>query len=136
MVILHSDDYLLKRINEVLDAERPDLVVFTGDVVYAKPAETAMRTVLACASSRKIPFVVTFGNHDNEQDKTRAELYDIVRVLFLIIFSRTEVRADSPDYVLALQASDSNRDAAHLYCMDSCSPTPAARCEKDMPGLP
>ena len=52
--------YCLKRINEVLDAERPDLVVFTGDVVYAKPAETAMRTVLACASSRKIPFCCDF----------------------------------------------------------------------------
>ena len=68
-----ASDIALKRINEVLDAERPDLVVFTGDVVYAKPAETAMRTVLACASSRKIPFVVTFGNHGKEQDKTRAE---------------------------------------------------------------
>ena len=48
-----ASDIALKRINEVLDAEHPDLVVFTGDVVYAKPAETAMRTVLACASSRK-----------------------------------------------------------------------------------
>ena len=36
----------LKRINEVLDAERPDLIVFTGDVVYAPPADTAMRAVL------------------------------------------------------------------------------------------
>lgn len=115
-----ASDIALKRINEVLDAERPDLVVFTGDVVYAKPAETAMRTVLACASSRKIPFVVTFGNHDNEQDKTRAELYDVVRsVPYNIQPDRGE--ADSPDYVLALQASDSNRDAALLYCMDSHS---------------
>lgn len=30
-----ASDIALKRINEVLDAERPDLVVFTGDVVYA-----------------------------------------------------------------------------------------------------
>ena len=29
-----ASDIALKRINEVLDAERPDLVVFTGDVVY------------------------------------------------------------------------------------------------------
>ena len=47
----------LKRINEVLDAERPDLIVFTGDVVYAPPADTAMRAVLDCASSRKIPII-------------------------------------------------------------------------------
>ena len=37
-----ASDIALKRINEVLDAERPDLVVFTGDVVYAAPADTAM----------------------------------------------------------------------------------------------
>lgn len=30
-----ASDIALKRIGEVLDAERPDLVVFTGDVVYA-----------------------------------------------------------------------------------------------------
>ena len=38
-----ASDIALKRIGEVLDAERPDLVVFTGDVVYAAPADTAMR---------------------------------------------------------------------------------------------
>ena len=41
-----ASDIALKRIGEVLDAERPDLVVFTGDVVYAAPADTAMRKVL------------------------------------------------------------------------------------------
>ena len=40
-----ASDIALKRIGEVLDAERPDLVVFTGDVVYAAPADTAMRKV-------------------------------------------------------------------------------------------
>lgn len=90
-----ASDIALKRINEVLDAEHPDLVVFTGDVVYAKPAETAMRTVLACASSRKIPFVVTFGNHDNEQER-RVPNYMMSFALFLIIFSRKEVRPIPP----------------------------------------
>ena len=33
-------------INEVLHAEIPDLVMFTGDVIYRKPAEESMRTVL------------------------------------------------------------------------------------------
>ena len=110
----------LKRINEVLDAERPDLVVFTGDVVYAAPADTAMRTVLACASSRKIPFVVTFGNHDNEQGKTRAELYDIIRTMpYNIQPDRGAV--ESPDYVLTVKSSDGKKDASVLYCLDSHS---------------
>lgn len=115
-----ASDVALKRINEVLDAERPDLVVFTGDVVYAAPADTGMRTVLACASSRKIPFVVTFGNHDNEQGKTRAELYDLIRSIpFNIQPDRGAV--ESPDYSLTVRSSDGKRDAAVLYCFDSHS---------------
>ena len=57
----------IERINEVLDAEKPDLVLFTGDVIYGQPAEEGMRTILNLAADRKIPFGVTFGNHDNEQ---------------------------------------------------------------------
>lgn len=85
-----ASDIALKRIGEVLDAERPDLVVFTGDVVYAAPADTAMRKVLSYATDRKIPFVVTFGNHDNEQGKTRAELM-MLSVPCLSISSQTVV---------------------------------------------
>ena len=100
-----ASDIALKRIGEVLDAERPDLVVFTGDVVYAAPADTAMRKVLSYATDRKIPFVVTFGNHDNEQGKTRAELYDVIRSMpFNIQPDRGGV--ESPDYVLTLKSSD------------------------------
>lgn len=115
-----ASDIALKRIGEVLDAERPDLVVFTGDVVYAAPADTAMRTVLSCAANRKIPFVVTFGNHDNEQGKTRAELYDVIRSMpFNIQPDRGGV--ESPDYILTLKSSDGKKDAALLYCLDSHS---------------
>lgn len=115
-----ASDIALKRINEVLDAEHPDLVVFTGDVVYAAPADTGMRTVLTCASSRKIPFVVTFGNHDDEQGKTRAELYDLIRSIPFNMHPDCGA-AESPDYALTVRSSDGKRDAAVLYCLDSHS---------------
>ena len=54
----------IERINEVLNAENPNLVMFTGDIIYGKPAEKGMRTVLEQVSKRKTPFAVTFGNHD------------------------------------------------------------------------
>ncbi len=63
----------------MLDAEKPDLVIFTGDVIYGKPAEEGMRTVLNLISKREIPFAVTFGNHDNEQGLTREELFKIIQ---------------------------------------------------------
>lgn len=67
-----ASDVALERIGEVLDAEHPDLVIFTGDVVYSSPADKGMLQVLGQVEHRHLPFVVTFGNHDNEQGKTRA----------------------------------------------------------------
>ena len=63
-----------ERMREVLDAERPDLVVYTGDIIFAKPAAPALQRALEPAIERGIPFAVTWGNHDDEQDMTRAEL--------------------------------------------------------------
>lgn len=115
-----ASDVALKRINEVLDAERPDLVVFTGDVIYAAPAEEGMRTVLACAAAHKVPFVVTFGNHDDEQGLSRTALYDIIRSIPYNIQPDRD-GANLPDCLLPLKSHDGQRDAALLYCLDSHS---------------
>ena len=111
----------LKRINEVLDAERPDLIVFTGDVVYAPPADTAMRAVLDCASSRKIPFVVTFGNHDNEQGLSREELLKIIQSVPFNLTQTTPGISGVTNFILPVKASDGKRNATVLYCIDSHS---------------
>lgn len=63
-----KNDSTLLVMNAVLDAEKPDLVVFTGDVVVSKNALEGWERVLAPVELRKIPFAVTFGNHDTEAD--------------------------------------------------------------------
>ena len=63
-----KNDSTLLVMNAVLDAEKPDLVVFTGDVVVSKDALEGWERVLAPVELRKIPFAVTFGNHDTEAD--------------------------------------------------------------------
>ena len=80
-----------------------------------------MLQVLEQVERRKLPFVVTFGNHDNEQGKTRAELYDLIRgVPGNLLPDRGA--SPSPDYVLTVKSSaDAVKDAALLYCMDSHS---------------
>ena len=116
-----ASDIALERIDEVLEAENPDLVVLTGDIIYAAPADKGMLTVLERVSAYKVPFVVTFGNHDDEQGMTRAQLYDIIRSV------PGNVQPDrgeqvSPDYVLTVHSSDGKgRDAAVLYFFDSHS---------------
>lgn len=116
-----ASDIALERIDEVLKNERPDLVVLTGDVIYAAPAEQGMRTVLERVSAHGVPFVVTFGNHDDEQGLTRSQLYDIIRsVPGNIQPDRGE--SESPDYALTVKSSDrQNEDKAALYFFDSHS---------------
>ena len=52
-----ASDVALERINQVLDAEQPDVVIFTGDVIYSAPADSGMLKVLEQVSKRKLPFV-------------------------------------------------------------------------------
>lgn len=114
----------LERINEVIDAEQPDLVIFTGDVIYSAPADSGMVQVLEQVSKRKLPFVVTFGNHDDEQGLSRQQLYDIIRKVPGNIMPDRGT-ALSPDYALTVKSSSyPQKDAAVLYCMDSHSYSP------------
>lgn len=116
-----KSDISLERIKEVVDAEKPDLVIFTGDVIYGKPAEKSLRTVLNLVSERKIPFAVTFGNHDDEQGLTRKQLFDIIKTIPYNLTSTTPGISGVTNFILPLKSSDGQKDAAVLYCIDSNS---------------
>ena len=113
----------LDRMNEVLDAEKPDFVIFTGDIVVSCESFKGLDTVLDVCIKRNIPYAVVFGNHDDEYDHTRPELYDYITKKK---GSLMPVRMGNvvPDYVLTVKSSkDRNKDAALLYCIDSHSYT-------------
>ena len=114
-------DVSIERINQVLDMEKPDLVLFTGDVIYGKPAEEGMRTVLNLVSKRKIPFAVTFGNHDNEQGLSREELLKIIQSVPFNLTQTTPGISGVTNFILPVNASDGKRNATVLYCIDSHS---------------
>lgn len=109
----------VERINEVLDAEKPDLVLFTGDVIYGAPAEEGLRTILNLASSRKIPFGLTFGNHDDEQGLTRTQLFDILKTIPYNLTDSVVGVSGASNFILPLKSADGKKEAAVLYCMDS-----------------
>jgi len=58
----------LKCLDAVIGAERPDLIVVTGDIIYSWPGDKAMQDVLDCVNKHNIPFVFLFGNHDGKAD--------------------------------------------------------------------
>ncbi len=110
-----------ERMREVLDAEKPDLVVYTGDVIFAKPAAKALDRALEPVIERGIPFAVTWGNHDDEQDMTRAELSAYIKDMKGNLTSHTEGISGQTNYTLSVKSSDGRRDAAVLYIFDSHS---------------
>ena len=75
---LAESEKTFARLERVLTSERPDLVVFTGDVVTGAPAEGMWRRLLDAVERHGIPFCVVLGNHDAEQDLARTEIAHIV----------------------------------------------------------
>ena len=110
-----------ERMGEVLDAEKPDLVIFTGDVIFGKPADKSMRCALEPTIKRGIPFAVTFGNHDDELGMSRKELYDFIKDMPGNLTSTVEGLSGVTNFILPVKASDGSQDAALLYVFDSHS---------------
>ena len=76
----------VKLIEMALQAEEPDLVIFTGDQVYgitprlwnSRRVKHVVASLLAPVTAAGVPFAVTFGNHDAESgifNPAMAEIY-------------------------------------------------------------
>ena len=70
-----DDQYIDPRtvalINAVLEDQKPDLVIFTGDVIKSGPQTrqdviTAINNIVSPVDKREIPWFITYGNHDEE----------------------------------------------------------------------
>ena len=63
-----ADPLTVEFLGRILDVEKPDLVILTGDQVHHDVPDTrsALYKVVAPLSQRSIPFAPVFGNHDSE----------------------------------------------------------------------
>lgn len=105
-------------IKKILKAEKPDLVVFTGDIITASPAGKGLRRVLDEVIRHKIPFAITLGNHDDEKDMSRTELYELIRT---VPYCLMPADGTESDYILPVLSSSGSKNAALLYMIDSNS---------------
>lgn len=63
-----ADPLTVKFIGKILDAEKPDLVVLTGDQLHHNipDSQSALFKVIVPIIERSILFAAVFGNHDSE----------------------------------------------------------------------
>jgi 3',5'-cyclic AMP phosphodiesterase CpdA len=116
-------------IERALDAERPDLVVLTGDFVDGRRAldpARVWRDGVAAIDARGLPWAAVFGNHDDEGAASREDLFAVWRESPLCLSERGAANLTGiGNYVLDIGASRSPLEpAAHLYFFDSGSYSP------------
>lgn len=110
----------LKLISEVLDAEKPDLVVFTGDVIYAKPVKEGLDDIFNLVIKRKIPWAYVFGNHDDEHETSRQELMDFVTLKPYCLAQAGDKSLNGVgNYILEVKGASEDKVKSVLYFFDS-----------------
>ncbi|MCD7796510.1 MAG: metallophosphoesterase [Clostridiales bacterium] len=124
----------LALLKSAVEAENPDLVIYTGDqikgcgVTYkgkgkefeAQIAKT-IYTLLEPVTKRNIPFAVTFGNHDRQAGISNADQFNhIYKALPNCIGEQAKEVDGGGTYNITIKASDnSDKDVFNLYLFDS-----------------
>ena len=110
---------------KVLEMEKPDVVILTGDIVTDKPAVKGWKKVVDMMEKAEIPFAVTMGNHDAE-NLSEDSIYHILCQSRLFLGEKgPEALSGTGNYILPVYASDgTDKVNALLYCLDSNDYTP------------
>lgn len=112
-------------IRNLVNQNRPNLIVVTGDLVTDNPAIDGWQRVVKLFNDLAVPFTVTMGNHDAEYLKKQ----DIYTMLMSSPFYYGDMGPDGLTgcgNVVFPIIGENNTPAALVYCIDSNDyPTPA-----------
>lgn len=112
-------DAVYAGMEQVIRTEKPDLILLTGDNITTLPAAEEFRRLIRFLDRHRIPWCALFGNHDEQQDLSRAEMSA------LYAGGTYSLNRLDPDGELAdLELPVRGRDGApsfYLFCMDSHS---------------
>ena len=117
---------VLENIEAVLDIEKPDLVILTGDIVTGNgdnwPTIKSWEIITDVLIKYRVPYAITFGNHDDEAQVSREELLEYLsqRPYCLISDRGGEQVMGVGNYDLPVYNSNGNVEKL-IYCMDSRS---------------
>ncbi|KAG0205172.1 hypothetical protein BGX28_003167 [Mortierella sp. GBA30] len=116
MMACTGDVNTLEMMERMLDAEHPDLVIFTGDNVDGVTSNDAYATTLKYSKpvvDRNIPWTIIFGNHDEEGDLSREEMMRSVQDIPYSLSKRGPLGiSGTGNYVLSIYGHkhEHNRD--------------------------
>jgi predicted phosphodiesterase len=105
------------RLSRVVRNEKPDLLVFTGDIVTGGDGLRAWNRLIDSLNIYKLPFCVMFGNHDPEV-VSRTDMSKVI-VSSQYSFNELNDAKELADMELEVMSSKGDKVSCVLYCMDS-----------------
>lgn len=115
-----TSDSVMKIITDVLAAEKPNLVILTGDVATSENVEAAWLTVAQPMIDAKVPWTSIFGNHDSEHGWSNKEIAGYLAGLpFYVSKPEPENVSGFGNFVLEIKGNNRKKTAALIYCIDS-----------------
>jgi len=105
-------------IREIVEAEKPDLVVITGDICLQDTVDDLLLEMAALFAKERIHWVTVFGNHDGEKGPSRKALAEIYRSLPFNLNARTSGIKGETNFILPVSGKE-NRLQALLFFFDS-----------------
>ncbi|WP_319503478.1 metallophosphoesterase family protein [uncultured Draconibacterium sp.] len=117
---------VLENIKTIMEAEKPDLVILTGDIVTGDgdnwPTLASWELLTEVLIQYKTPYAVTFGNHDDEAQISRKELlkYLSKRPYCVISDEGGDKVKGTGNYVLPIYNQNESVEKL-IYCLDSRS---------------
>ncbi|KAF9563975.1 Metallo-dependent phosphatase [Agrocybe pediades] len=125
----HSDNLTQTLVGHVIDQEKPDLVVFTGDQLNGQGSSWDPKSVLAkfarAVTDKGIPWAVVFGNHDEEDGMAKEQQVALMKSLPYSLVERGPKDVHGVgNYLLKVYSPDASRThTLSLYFLDSGSYT-------------
>ncbi len=118
----NGNDSTLYLIKKIVNIEKPDLVIFTGDVVVSGKAEESWKEIVQPLDNMRIPFAVTFGNHETEADITKNQALKILKTYPYNLTINDDCSIDGVgNCALSIKSGDGRTDKWILYLFDSHS---------------
>lgn len=120
----------LKLIEKSLDMAKPDLVVFTGDQIkgygvtfkgknFKEKVRSTLDKLLQPIIKRKIPFAITFGNHDSQAGMSAEEQWEFYKTYPLCVGEDAKEVDGCGTFNIPIKSSDGNSIAMNIYMVDS-----------------
>lgn len=116
-----KSDVATALLEEVIAAEKPDLLVFTGDMIWNnEKTAPALDALFVPVIKSKTPWAYVFGNHDDEADMSRTQIMEYVtKMPYCIAEKGDQYLSGVGNYALEVRDATDSKISTVLYCLDS-----------------